>query len=115
METAETIIFTGVSLFVLAEFALAYRYTISPKAGERMAEADRRFKPSSLEDPDLDWGLFFKIYAAIFVLRMILHLGFDIEWAGLLVIPGVVVAIYLARKKQQESAAAREHESARKA
>ena len=68
MTTEEAAVFAFGMLVMFAGSVWAYRYTISPKAPERMAEANRRYVPAS-EKPR-DWRRAAIVYAALWLVRI---------------------------------------------
>ena len=86
-------------------FAYAYRYTISPKAGQCLQEANRRYEPWIVEKPD--WVLFLKVYGAFVVGGTLLSLVLESRWPDLVVLPGSLIVIkviqgYRARRDRRE-------------
>lgn len=81
MSPAEAVVLGIGLLVVLAGLAWTYRYTASPKAAERMAEADRRYQPPPEPDDDVfDWPFAAKVFGAVLALRLLLMFA-DITWA----------------------------------
>lgn len=90
-------------LVIVGGWALAYRYTISPKAGERMAEANRRYSPPARMTDPIAWRDFAIVWVAWSVFRLVAHV---VSWPPALAVAalGVLGVHVLIRRDKSKRA-----------
>lgn len=98
MTAVEGVVLAGGLVVILAGLAWAYRYTASPKAGERMAEANRRYRPPK-EIEDFDWRLAAKVFVVILAIRFaLLFAGVGWSWLASPVLWTLVIMWWVKRR-----------------
>lgn len=103
MSQAEVLTLVGGFVFIFVGWAALYRYTLSPKAGERMAAANRRYKPRPTELQPLTpaMAVFIVIEWTIFGAAMqLLDMGPSLGVLAVLAVVRILVARRLAHRRE---------------
>ena len=98
MSRAEVITLVGGFVVILIGWAALYRYTLSPKAAERMAEANRKYKPRATEYHPATREDFIRLMAEYAVVTLALQL-LSLPAALTVLVLVVVARLVRARRK----------------